>query len=316
MSQDNSPIAQCPQCNAGIELEHPYTWCSACGEPLPENILVLLPSYEKLKYDSLAAEEKESLPASNQEAAPPPTKLPPRFGNKARLILLTAIAASVIGLLFINADPGLRPIGYLTLETMNTKSGEEKKITLERGEVFLVVAMTIPLHYFNPKNHDEYLRIKDDYERMRREREREQQRSVFGIVLSDPPMPPMPPPHQVRLYDPARFSVTFANGKTCQPHFIAGPNFITKWETTADEPIRFEERNSFIIFQSDFWDWCTTYLAKRFSAVRAFAIVCIIREDDFKLPLKVRFDDDELVEIPNTRLKPFTTVLDVNLSNK
>lgn len=38
-------IASCPnpECGEPIQADHPYTWCSECGEPFPEEIKVQLP---------------------------------------------------------------------------------------------------------------------------------------------------------------------------------------------------------------------------------------------------------------------------------
>lgn len=36
-------IADCPNCDTPIGDQHPYTWCSKCGQPLPSDILSKLP---------------------------------------------------------------------------------------------------------------------------------------------------------------------------------------------------------------------------------------------------------------------------------
>lgn len=38
---------KCPHCNKLITRDHSYTWCTKCGEPLPENIITLIQSFAK-----------------------------------------------------------------------------------------------------------------------------------------------------------------------------------------------------------------------------------------------------------------------------
>jgi hypothetical protein len=44
-------ITQCPnpKCRNPVYLDHLYSWCSKCGDPLPESILSQLPEIQKIK---------------------------------------------------------------------------------------------------------------------------------------------------------------------------------------------------------------------------------------------------------------------------
>ena len=35
---DRQEVGHCPHCDAVIWSDHPYTWCSKCGEPLPAEL--------------------------------------------------------------------------------------------------------------------------------------------------------------------------------------------------------------------------------------------------------------------------------------
>ncbi len=48
MSQAHSEIVGiCPTCHRDIRSDHPYSWCSECGKPLPEEIRAQLPSQQR-----------------------------------------------------------------------------------------------------------------------------------------------------------------------------------------------------------------------------------------------------------------------------
>lgn len=35
---------RCPACDAAVWSDHPYTWCSECGSPLPQDLRAKLPA--------------------------------------------------------------------------------------------------------------------------------------------------------------------------------------------------------------------------------------------------------------------------------
>ena len=47
--QIGTVVATCPKCAKPISIDHACYWCKECGEPLPENILLLLPVIPKEK---------------------------------------------------------------------------------------------------------------------------------------------------------------------------------------------------------------------------------------------------------------------------
>ena|SRR5689334_25337412 len=62
MSQtSNKVIAQCPnpRCNKPIRLNHSYSWCTGCDNPLPESILSQLPKIQKLKIEAAIERGKQ-----------------------------------------------------------------------------------------------------------------------------------------------------------------------------------------------------------------------------------------------------------------
>jgi hypothetical protein len=48
-------VATCPKCGAAIEDSHPYSWCVACGEQLPDAILARLPVVQSSRAATKAA---------------------------------------------------------------------------------------------------------------------------------------------------------------------------------------------------------------------------------------------------------------------
>ena len=56
-------IASCPKCGAAIRENHPYSWCSKCGEPLPDAIQHQLTKLREL--DAKAQLARETIARSN-----------------------------------------------------------------------------------------------------------------------------------------------------------------------------------------------------------------------------------------------------------
>lgn len=60
-------LARCPSCRRPILEDHPYAWCTACGEPLPENIRATLPLQQRLAAEAAAAALRTSKRADTGE---------------------------------------------------------------------------------------------------------------------------------------------------------------------------------------------------------------------------------------------------------
>ena len=55
-------IANCPnpECGEPIRVDHPYTWCSECGEPLPEEIKAQLPRARSIVVQESEVDESHA----------------------------------------------------------------------------------------------------------------------------------------------------------------------------------------------------------------------------------------------------------------
>ena len=51
---------RCPKCEAKIESDHPYSWCSKCGTPLPKDVQAQLAGLRSMK--AAAAEAAAAAP--------------------------------------------------------------------------------------------------------------------------------------------------------------------------------------------------------------------------------------------------------------
>jgi hypothetical protein len=47
--KDKREVEKCPDCESPIFVDHPYTWCSNCGERLSEEIQLKLPKLDELR---------------------------------------------------------------------------------------------------------------------------------------------------------------------------------------------------------------------------------------------------------------------------
>src|SRR5262245_7719746 len=65
-------VATCPKCGAAIEQSHPYSWCSACGEQLPEAILARLPMVQSARAAARAAAVAAERTAALEKVRKPP----------------------------------------------------------------------------------------------------------------------------------------------------------------------------------------------------------------------------------------------------
>jgi len=59
-----SPLVDCPSCSKKIGTEHPYTWCSECGNPLPRVVLKMLNHSIKEENPSSTATVASEVPKS------------------------------------------------------------------------------------------------------------------------------------------------------------------------------------------------------------------------------------------------------------
>jgi DNA-directed RNA polymerase subunit RPC12/RpoP len=50
-TKEKAAAGTCPHCQHTIWTDHPYTWCSKCGEPLPDEIKARLPGVPKPAAD-------------------------------------------------------------------------------------------------------------------------------------------------------------------------------------------------------------------------------------------------------------------------
>jgi len=64
-------VSTCPKCGAPIGDSHPYSWCTACGEQLPEAILAHLPTVQAARAASKAAVAAERAAALQNVRKPP-----------------------------------------------------------------------------------------------------------------------------------------------------------------------------------------------------------------------------------------------------
>lgn len=64
--QSSAPIGFCTKCNHPIPLDHPYAWCSECGERLPEELQARLPRLRKIS--EAAAADRARIKAEQPEA--------------------------------------------------------------------------------------------------------------------------------------------------------------------------------------------------------------------------------------------------------
>jgi hypothetical protein len=51
----SEPIASCPHCREPVRSDHPYAWCSKCGERLPEDVQAQLPRLREIAMKASAA---------------------------------------------------------------------------------------------------------------------------------------------------------------------------------------------------------------------------------------------------------------------
>lgn len=71
-------VAECPSCRRPIGQSHPYTWCSECGERLPEEILARLPQIMDGRAQAAQLSLRE--PSTASPAPEMPTKRCPACG--------------------------------------------------------------------------------------------------------------------------------------------------------------------------------------------------------------------------------------------
>lgn len=116
-----NPVTSCPKCNAAVGDEHPYQWCSECGEQLPHAILQLIP--RQVLLASEARNVSMAVLRSNSEAA----GTGPAAGIGARGSAATCV---LTGLLFLGV--GLHFLLWNTSEVVNLH-----RLTL--GETFSIV---------------------------------------------------------------------------------------------------------------------------------------------------------------------------------
>jgi len=48
-NESGNIVGNCTKCGAAITIDHPYSWCIKCGEPLREDIIAHLPAVRHLK---------------------------------------------------------------------------------------------------------------------------------------------------------------------------------------------------------------------------------------------------------------------------
>lgn len=65
-------IASCPnpQCGETIREDHPYSWCSKCGEPLPDSIQHQLPKLRQVDANAQSAREAISKSDAEDKSVP------------------------------------------------------------------------------------------------------------------------------------------------------------------------------------------------------------------------------------------------------
>jgi hypothetical protein len=76
-------VATCPKCGAAIEDSHPYSWCIACGEQLPEAILAHLPVVQSARAAAKLAAAADRAPAK--------VRKPPRVWVGMTLLALACL---------------------------------------------------------------------------------------------------------------------------------------------------------------------------------------------------------------------------------
>jgi hypothetical protein len=81
-------IANCPnpRCDAPIRDDHPYSWCSACGERLPDTIQHQLSKLREV--DAKGQSARETLAKSEPEVDAACTRCSTRFRGRPKLTFL------------------------------------------------------------------------------------------------------------------------------------------------------------------------------------------------------------------------------------
>src|SRR4051794_29571956 len=93
-TQAKREIARCPnpKCGKPIWDDHPYSWCSECGDPLPEAIKGQIPQLQRL---AAQASEEQARRAALARAPQP------RFPLASSLVGLFRALAVIAGLLVV-----------------------------------------------------------------------------------------------------------------------------------------------------------------------------------------------------------------------
>jgi hypothetical protein len=64
-------VAKCPKCGKSIDETHENSWCTECGEPLPEGIKSLLPKLVALRAASSAVASGDDSASANTQSSSP-----------------------------------------------------------------------------------------------------------------------------------------------------------------------------------------------------------------------------------------------------
>ena len=104
-------VGNCPKCSKAIDETHENSWCTNCGEPLPEDIKAKLPTVAAL----LASRSN-----SSTDTAPIANPGPQQGDSRLSIGLLGLVAGAAIGFL---TRPSTFLVGQLPLSTVLTRGG-------------------------------------------------------------------------------------------------------------------------------------------------------------------------------------------------
>src|SRR5690349_24977045 len=88
-------VARCRKCSVPIGDTHPYAWCVACGEQLPEDVVAKIPNLrERLEHSAIKTASPH--PATDRKTYPAVRTLAGAYRALAYLILCFRVLASII----------------------------------------------------------------------------------------------------------------------------------------------------------------------------------------------------------------------------
>jgi hypothetical protein len=125
-----TPVAKCPKCELPIGEQHPYAWCSECGEPLPPEILYLLPGQSQK-----SAQDQPLI-----DPLPAPSVASASFKGSAELCIILGLGGIAVGGYFLlnPSDSSIENLGRNIINLQRIALGQTLAIV---GAIFLAVGI-------------------------------------------------------------------------------------------------------------------------------------------------------------------------------